>query len=151
MFCTLKLLQIQKAVSWLLSFPQKTFLIELLQTVEGATWHPDEAARCWARCCSCFLSLTSPDSSREVTLTICLFSRSFYVNMFVFLILCISPMCSHCILTKKIPWWPKTFAQYCVCRCSEIRNINQTQMLTTRPSSPNFSLNLIVILIFLLP
>lgn len=26
--------------------PQRPFLIKLLQTVEGPTWHPDEAARC---------------------------------------------------------------------------------------------------------
>ena len=31
------------------TLPQRPFLIKLLQTVEGSTWHPDEAARCWAR------------------------------------------------------------------------------------------------------
>ena len=31
------------------SLPQRPFLIKLLRTVEGSTWHPDEAARCWAR------------------------------------------------------------------------------------------------------
>lgn len=31
------------------ALPQSPLLIKLLQTVEGSTWHPDEAAICWAR------------------------------------------------------------------------------------------------------
>ena len=54
-----------KSVFFAATLPQRPFLIKLLQTVEGSTWHPNEAARCGARSLLDFLWLLKEETLRN--------------------------------------------------------------------------------------
>lgn len=61
---------------------QRRFLIKLLRTVEGSTWHPDEAARCWARSLLDFFLSLKEETLRNSDIFIRLWKFSWLSSMF---------------------------------------------------------------------
>ena len=86
------------------TLPQRPFLVKLLRTAEGSTWHPDEAARWWARSVLDVLRSLKEETRRN-------FSSDF--ESFLGL-----PVISFVLNSSNFfitAWIPNLFIQYPVC------------------------------------